>query len=1184
MALLDFIFAPLSDTVRWVIFLVWLGAIAWIAFRHLIRPLGRSINDIKLARWLERRHPEVQERISTSLELSDSPEGISAELIEVLSTEAATDLSGLDPRVEVSNKRVRKSVIPFATLAAVIALLLAIFPKQMSRLLVRAIAPFSTMGNAEGYRFSFDPGNLEIIEGDEVVLNFSYQGSLDEPLSLFTRNKSGDLLSEELRPVKRDGDRHDFQYRLHGASESFEYFARSGRGESDQFSVKVYPEPTLENATVRYRYPDYTGWPDRVTDFNTGFKALSGTEVVVKARVPTEVKSALFIDGQSEEMNPEISPSASGSDLEFSLVMGEAGVGEGMIRLNHRLRDDVEVARFPIISILDEIPVVKILEPIQRKLRLSPDDQIIINYEVTEQIGIASAEVELEVNGVAQPPLKEAVPERALSDKPNFWNGEAMVYLGSLLDRHEKARKFRLRLKISDNRPEDYDGPGVGYSEWIEVTLDQNAQSLVRQEYKAQETDIRETIDQAIKEIREAQQRMHQAKNYLEKEVIPEHAQKQLSEAQKALAETEKELNKLAERMEKGVQAHRADEIEAAAEKLGEARKNLEFAPLQDTPESRRSEIEEALKNSNEAIEKLQEQRNEIDQDRTRIEDLAKLQELSQKQDALAREVAAESKPDQKWKKKQEAVKDELREMVRQSPQAKAAALEAQAEKANELAEKAAALSESQDDLKDLAKEKPTSEQIADAFKKEQGQLAEEAKEAAAEAFSEAEASEKANEEDNPQEQAALVEKAEQLAVAASKAEEARDASSPQEGSEKAEQAAEKMTENSSLQEKQETVAEGFEALAEGKPDEALEVLEKLQSLKIEEALKEEQSAIVKEAKGELVEARSESAERANTLPEAVAQGEAARDAEEPGQSAEAAQAAAEALAQGEEKSPSQAELQDRQEQLAEAFEALAQGDAGAALAALEEIRAERAAAHAEELQEFPEANDYNQALQQAKNESQDGANRAEKAMKAQANGKAAQATQHHEQSSEQFAKASEALSNAAEQFQAQAAQAAEKQANPNQAPAPGKPLAEAFQKSAEAAAANNVQDAAEAAEAAAQALKSAAQQAKSAMARNEQPGQGRAMAQNQPGQGQPGKDGQPQGDQPGDEPQEGDRKAQGDPGVPPELAKLGLTSKDWEKIKATLKSEIGGARGAVVPEDYRGLVKQYFEQVTKER
>jgi hypothetical protein len=51
---------------------------------------------------------------------------------------------------------------------------------------------------------------------------------------------------------------------------------------------------------------------------------------------------------------------------------------------------------------------------------------------------------------------------------------------------------------------------------------------------------------------------------------------------------------------------------------------------------------------------------------------------------------------------------------------------------------------------------------------------------------------------------------------------------------------------------------------------------------------------------------------------------------------------------------------------------------------------------------------------------------------------------------------------------------------------------------------------------------------------------------------------------------------------VPPELAKLGISAADWEKIQATLKSDVGGG-GTGVPEEYRGLVKKYFEAMTEE-
>jgi hypothetical protein len=94
------------------------------------------------------------------------------------------------------------------------------------------------------------------------------------------------------------------------------------------------------------------------------------------------------------------------------------------------------------------------------------------------------------------------------------------------------------------------------------------------------------------------------------------------------------------------------------------------------------------------------------------------------------------------------------------------------------------------------------------------------------------------------------------------------------------------------------------------------------------------------------------------------------------------------------------------------------------------------------------------------------------------------------------------------------------------------------------------------------------------------------AQAARQKMQGQ-GKPGQPMpgipGEQPGDKPDENLRTPEADPGVPPELAKLGISAADWEKIQANLKSDVGGSGAGGVPEEYRGLVKKYFEAMTDE-
>ena len=59
-------------------------------------------------------------------------------------------------------------------------------------------------------------------------------------------------------------------------------------------------------------------------------------------------------------------------------------------------------------------------------------------------------------------------------------------------------------------------------------------------------------------------------------------------------------------------------------------------------------------------------------------------------------------------------------------------------------------------------------------------------------------------------------------------------------------------------------------------------------------------------------------------------------------------------------------------------------------------------------------------------------------------------------------------------------------------------------------------------------------------------------------------------------------RQPEADPGVPPELAKLGISATDWERIKATLAADVGSAEAEGIPAEYRSLVKDYFQNLSK--
>ena len=209
--------------------------------------------------------------------------------------------------------------------------------------------------------------------------------------------------------------------------------------------------------------------------------------------------------------------------------------------------------RFPVKVEEDVVPKVVLLAPTQAELRLRPDEQVRLEYEVSEDFGLNAAAVELLVNGSTVDPLPAAVPgEDTLSAKP-IWRGEELVSIGALTEKYKNADELRMAVTVTDNLPEALGGPNVGRSEWLIIKIDRNAESLARQEIRAQQSDVRETIAEAIRETREAKNTMESHKEAVKKDELSEQAEKKLAEARDKLAGVEEQLEELAERMEKGV-------------------------------------------------------------------------------------------------------------------------------------------------------------------------------------------------------------------------------------------------------------------------------------------------------------------------------------------------------------------------------------------------------------------------------------------------------------------------------------------------------------------------------------------------------------------------------------------------------------------------------------------------------
>jgi len=204
----------------------------------------------------------------------------------------------------------------------------------------------------------------------------------------------------------------------------------------------------------------------------------------------------------------------------------------------------------------DLVPQVTLISPPQESLRLKPDDEIPLVYEAVEDFGFATAEVELDSGEI----MPISIPTRV--DGTGEWKGSDTFELSQI-----SQSKFKFRLKLTDNNSSN---PGVGYSRWISVTLDQKASSLARQQLQASQADFEESLESARREVREAQQKMRRAQAGLEREILPEANTTALQEGRQKLAAAGRLLEALRERIQNTVQAHRSDERPKKAQAAGQ--------------------------------------------------------------------------------------------------------------------------------------------------------------------------------------------------------------------------------------------------------------------------------------------------------------------------------------------------------------------------------------------------------------------------------------------------------------------------------------------------------------------------------------------------------------------------------------------------------------------------------------
>jgi hypothetical protein len=728
---------------RGILTAVFYSSVVASAVWFLFRPLARTFTLPGIARIIESHHPEMQERISSAVELltsRDMPELRGSEaLIAALTEEAVADARVLRPQREVTLRAALPFVAAAAVLIGALAALFVAWPEQICFLVARATVPFANLPNVHANQLVVLPGDAVIARGSPLRIQARVLNPTVKAVEL-RRSEGGRRESAEEMPAipGPEGSGLRFGLTLPQVHESFTYRVRAGDALSRYYQVRAVQPPVVERIDLLYQYPEYARMeprPDR--DSGGTIRALAGTRVSVNARLNKPVpKAELWIETPTSSLcvTGQVALTDTGEVMgrfEIEVTPGMAGLWSLRLRDEHGLANP----KFErtIQAIPDRPPVARVEHLRAKQLRLSRDDALPVFFAAEDDVELREVAMMLDVDGVPLPP--KPLPIEAAATKPvRTAQGSTAVALGD--PEFTNARAITFHVRATDGLPERFKGPQSGISESYTVILDDNAPAYERQILAAQAERLTQGLQEARKQLQAAKVFAAPLPEAIAKEpVLSETAGTRLSQTREHAVKAETELRDTARDIQNGF----FEDMEKSLGHLTDQHINRvaslsDEVKLTDTPQERSRLAKEAVGEIDASLAEIDGMAKRAEAATAAVRQTMDLEDLAQNQTELAVEkVAIERTPppqpsSPQWRQAQERIADSLGRMTREMPSATEAAAALTRAAAEEAARKAAELAKEQAGLVEPTKKVGELDKALSDLAGQQRQLANEAK------------------------------------------------------------------------------------------------------------------------------------------------------------------------------------------------------------------------------------------------------------------------------------------------------------------------------------------------------------------------------------------------------------------------------------------------------------------------
>lgn len=327
LGLLDWLIRYQDHGVRAICTLAALGVALWAAYRFIIASMRADLSDMRIAQRIERRFPQLRDRLSSTIDFlrqpEDDPRAGSAALRREVINATTDQIEQLRLGESVRYRSVLGVVAMAALLVGAAAALVWLDASSVSIAMERLVNPWNEVAWPQQNHLKLvnPPSRLAAGQKFELQVIDATGAVLPDDIRLHVQYGHDGLgQSATVKPMTRVDDRTATAYQ-DDVTRPFLYRVEGGDHVAMPWRrLEVVEPPAVEELALTLHFPAYTGWEPRESDPH--LRALVGTQVGLLGKTTKPLKEAVVWT----QTGPQATATLADDGYGFTVPPGDDGL------------------------------------------------------------------------------------------------------------------------------------------------------------------------------------------------------------------------------------------------------------------------------------------------------------------------------------------------------------------------------------------------------------------------------------------------------------------------------------------------------------------------------------------------------------------------------------------------------------------------------------------------------------------------------------------------------------------------------------------------------------------------------------------------------------------------------------------------------------------------------------------